>query len=131
MAIAEDMPLLRGDAVLDVRGDRPAVPFVRGRVDFAAQLLFHLAVAVQMSSHWFLSSCFKFRLLSLLISYSVCPKIARAKAGRPSADAADPLATYPSKAVQRLGKGPRLVMGGGRKTVLGNSRKTLCFQGAA
>ena len=46
MAAAEDMLLLRSDALLDICGDRPAVPLVRGRVDFAAQLLFHLAVAV-------------------------------------------------------------------------------------
>ena len=46
MAVAEDMPFLCGDAVLYVHGDRPAVPLVRGRVDFAAQFLFHLAVAV-------------------------------------------------------------------------------------
>ena len=46
MAAAEDMLLLRSDALLDICGDRPVVPFVRGRVDFDAQLLFHLAVAV-------------------------------------------------------------------------------------
>ena len=46
MAVAKNMLLLRSDALLDICGDRPAVPFVRGCVDFAAQLLFHLAVAV-------------------------------------------------------------------------------------
>ena len=46
MAAAEDMLLLRSDALLDVHGDRPAVPLIRGRVDFAVQLLFHLAVAI-------------------------------------------------------------------------------------
>ena len=46
MTISEDMPLLHSDALLYVRGDRPAVPFVRYFMDFVVQLLFHLAVAV-------------------------------------------------------------------------------------